>query len=79
VIYPVKYFLCLIFSLFDVTVFKHLLYTISFDMAAFNLTGQGMQRNAEVGLFTKTSKIVLQANHIVLPYYSIYGERATGL
>jgi len=40
VIYPVKYFL------FDVTVFKHLIYTISFDIAAFNLTGQGMQRNA---------------------------------
>jgi len=25
-------------------------------MAAFNLTGQGMQRNAEVGLFTKPSR-----------------------
>jgi len=24
-------------------------------MAAFNLTGQGMQRNAEVGLFKKPS------------------------
>jgi len=32
--------------LFDVTVFKQLLYPISLDMAAFNLTGQGMQRNA---------------------------------
>jgi hypothetical protein len=41
--------------LFDVTVFKQLLYPISLDMAAFNLTGQGMQRNAEVGLFTKPS------------------------
>jgi hypothetical protein len=30
--------------LFDVTVFKHLLYPIYIDMAAFNLTGQGMQR-----------------------------------
>jgi len=39
--------------LFDVTIFKHLLYPISFNMVAFNLTGQGMQRNAEVGLFTK--------------------------
>jgi hypothetical protein len=27
------------------------------DMAAFNLTGQGMQRNAEGGLFTKPSNI----------------------
>jgi hypothetical protein len=27
-------------------------------MAAFNLTGQGMQRNAEVGLFTKPSLLV---------------------
>jgi hypothetical protein len=44
--------------LFDVAVFKHLIYAISFDMAAFNLTGQGMQRNAEVGLFTKPSMSV---------------------
>jgi hypothetical protein len=29
------------------------------DMAAFNLTGQGMQRNAEVGLFAKLSYLVL--------------------
>jgi hypothetical protein len=46
--------------LFDVTVFKQLLYPISLDMAdmpAFNLTGQGMQRNAEVGLFTKPSPL----------------------
>jgi hypothetical protein len=27
------------------------------DMAAFNLTGQGMQRNAADGLFTKPSMI----------------------
>jgi len=35
--------------LFDVTVFKQLLYPISLDMAAFNLTGQGMKRNAPFG------------------------------
>jgi hypothetical protein len=29
-----------------------------FDMTAFNLTGRGMQRNAEVGLFTKPSNVV---------------------
>jgi hypothetical protein len=29
-----------------------------FDMTAFNLTGQGMQCNAEVGLFTKPSILV---------------------
>jgi len=43
--------------LFDVTVFKHFLYPISFDIDAFNLTGQGMQRNTEVGLFMKPSII----------------------
>jgi len=44
--------------LFDVTVFKQLLYPISLDMAAFNLTGQGMKRTfyeavklVEVGYF----------------------------
>jgi len=41
---------CYIFSLFDVTVFKPLLYPISLDMAAFNLTGQGMKRNAALRL-----------------------------
>jgi hypothetical protein len=45
VIYPVKYFLCLM-----------LLFSSSFyipyiiDMAAFNLTGQGMQFNAAIRL-----------------------------
>jgi hypothetical protein len=32
--------------LFDVAVFKQLLYPICLDMAAFNVTGQGMKRNA---------------------------------
>jgi hypothetical protein len=35
-----------------------------YDMAAFNLTGQGMQRNAEVGLFTKPSKLETLTKHV---------------
>jgi hypothetical protein len=46
VIYPVKYFLCLML------LFSSGFYTpyLLFDMTAFNLTGQGMQRNAALRL-----------------------------
>ncbi len=43
---------CYIFSLFDVTVFKQFLDPISLDMAAFNVTGQGMKRNAALRLYS---------------------------
>jgi hypothetical protein len=46
-IYPVKYFLCLML-LFSSTLYTPYLY----DMAAFNLTGQGMQRNAVLRLLS---------------------------
>jgi len=59
VIYPVKYFLYLML-LFSSTFYTPYLY----DMAAFNLTGQGMQRNAEVGLFTKPSKLETLTKHV---------------
>ncbi len=40
----------------------------SLDMAAFNLTGQGMKRNAADGLFTKpstlTSNLIVSAGFI---------------
>jgi hypothetical protein len=63
-IYPVKYFLCLML------LFSSSFYTpyLLFDMAAFNLTGQGMQCNAEVGLFTKPSIMVLSPGRCFLPF-----------
>jgi hypothetical protein len=39
-------------------------------MAAFNLTGQGMQRNAEVGLFTKPSRLKLLTMHHISQQFS---------
>ncbi|MHC4687646.1 MAG: hypothetical protein ACYTEW_25565 [Planctomycetota bacterium] len=54
VIYPVKYFLCLMILFSSSFYIPYLI-----DMAAFNLTGQGMKRNAADGLFTKPSKLGL--------------------
>jgi hypothetical protein len=46
VIYPVKYFLCLMLLFSNSFYIPYLL----FDMAAFNLTGQEMKRNAALRL-----------------------------